>query len=278
MKKILLAIDALRPDRHAFDFACYMAKMANSKLTAVFLEDFAGNEDDEVAETYEMLFVDKKTKALTTESVVKGTIIETNIRSFRENCETAGIKYHLHRDRGVPVDELLAECRFADVLIIDAETSFRNAFEGTPTAFLKKILHKAECPVIIAPETFENISEIVFCYDNTASSVFAMKQFTHLFPEYSEKKATVLHICDESWNDIDKYKLREWMGTHYKNLHYETMAGRPAFSLFDFISGKRNHFTVIGAYSRSSFSNFFHRSNADLLIRSTTQPLFIAHV
>jgi hypothetical protein len=88
----------------------------------------------------------------------------------------------LHRDRSLPASELLAESRYADLLIVDAQTSFERQYEGIPSDFARQILKESECPVVIAPQTFTEIDEIVFAYDCSASSMFAIKQFTHLIP------------------------------------------------------------------------------------------------
>jgi hypothetical protein len=69
---------------------------------------------------------------------------------------------------------LIEESRFADLLIIDAETSFNRGLEANPTRFVKEILQHAECPVVISPVSFEGLDEIIFAYDGSASSVYAI--------------------------------------------------------------------------------------------------------
>jgi hypothetical protein len=44
MERILLAIDAVKINMPALDFACYLARLTNSKITEVFLENFVANE------------------------------------------------------------------------------------------------------------------------------------------------------------------------------------------------------------------------------------------
>ena len=45
MQKILLAIDAVNINMPALDFACYIGRLTNSKITAVFLENLVADEN-----------------------------------------------------------------------------------------------------------------------------------------------------------------------------------------------------------------------------------------
>ena len=44
MEKILLALDAQNISTPAIDFACYLARLTNSRLTGIFLEDVLSDE------------------------------------------------------------------------------------------------------------------------------------------------------------------------------------------------------------------------------------------
>ena len=90
---------------------------------------------------------------------------------------------------GIGVSEIISKSRFADVVILNAATCMTVYDENFPSFFVKNILNNAECPVIISPEIFNGIDNIVFCYDGSKSSVFAMKQFTYLFPEFKYTRA-----------------------------------------------------------------------------------------
>ena len=44
MKKILVALNAISPDKNSLEFACYLARLTNSKITGIFLENIAYEE------------------------------------------------------------------------------------------------------------------------------------------------------------------------------------------------------------------------------------------
>ncbi|MDP4129114.1 MAG: universal stress protein [Bacteroidota bacterium] len=278
MEKILLAIDALEPNENALKFACYLGHLTKSKITAVFLE----NLQDEVRPVQKdlqgraIMFSDREDAAA---NIARTARIEQNISAFKDQCLNSGVSFIVHRDRGLPARDLIKESRFADVLVIDAGTSFKKRFQDSPTGFARDILQKAECPVIISPERFEELNEIIFAYNGSASAAFAIKQFTYLFSQLQDKKVTILQVNETGeWHDPDKHRFNEWLKDHYTNLHFEAIKGKTDEGLFDLLFNRKNMFLVMGAYGRNALSRFFIGSHADPLIRSITQPIFIAHL
>jgi hypothetical protein len=278
MEKILLAFDAVNPDMNAFEFACYLGRLTKSKITGVFLENLIDEERPILKHVHGMTYVDRMINEKSDEHKAKMELIEKNIAFFKEACSSREVNYSLHRDRGVPANELIEESRFADVIVVDAETSFNKRYEGSPTEFVKDVLKKAECPVIIAPENFDAVDEIIFAYNDSASSVFALKQFTYLFPQLHNKKVTIIQVNGTGvWKDPNKYEFTEWLKEHYTDLHFDALKGDADVKLFDYLFKRKNMFLVMGAYGRNALSKFFKRSHADLLINMVTQPIFIAH-
>ena len=278
MENILLAIDATNIAMPALNFACYLGRLTQSKVTGIFLE--RGDTDERVVskEMQGRRYFNRQVAEDATQVAEKINSIEANIAIFRETCERKGVQYTIHRDRGVPAVEMIAESRYADIIVTDAATSFRKVFEGPPTNFIRDILTDAECPVIIAPESFEGVDRIIFAYDGSASSVFAMKQFTYLFPRFEDRNVTVFHVNENrELVEDEKRKLAEWLQNHYAAICFETVAGSACNELFSYLLLKKNVFIVMGAYGRNSFSQFCKNSHANILMKTITQPIFIAH-
>jgi hypothetical protein len=280
MKKILLAIDATNPNRNALEFACYLARLTKSKVTGVFLENPVHSGVPILKQLKKITSADWGEEENQDEyNHNQEELIEKNITHFKHGCICRDVNYTLHRDRGTPVTELVEESRFADILVTDAATSFHKQYEGIPSEFVKDVLKKAECPVIIAPESFGPINEIVFTYNGAPSSVFAIRQFTYLFPQLYNIKTTVIKVTESGeWNGTDKHKLTEWLKDHYTDLHFEALRGNNYTKLFDYLFKKKNMILVMGAYGRNAISEFIKPNPADLLIKTVTQPIFIAHL
>lgn len=279
MEKIILAIDALKLDINALDFACYIGRLTKSKITGAFLENYETAERPLLNQMLVMNSIDIPPEEASVGREARQELIEKNILFFKESCISKGINFSLHRDRGNPATELAEESRYADLLIASAGISFHKPSEGSLTEFVREVLKNAECPVIIAPEKFEAVDQVIFTYDGTASSVFAIKQFTYLFPQLGDKKVTIIQVNDEGkWRDPDKYKFKEWLKAHYIDMHFEALKGETDTELFSYLLKRENIFIVMGAYGRNSISRFFKHSHADLLIKTVTQPIFITHL
>jgi hypothetical protein len=278
MEKILLAIDAIRVNKSSLEFACYLARLTKSKVTGVFLENLVADEKPVLKKAYGRAYVNWEINEASQEYQNKVQLIDDNIRYFKESCIQQEVCFQLHRDRGVPETELLDETRFADILVADAALSFTKQYAGMPSTFVKDILSNAECPVIIAPERFEGIDEIVFTYNGSASSLFAIKQFTYLLPQLSTKKTTILQINEAGeWHDPEKYKFKEWLKNHYINLHFEAQKGKTDSILFEALFSKKNMILVMGSYGRNALSKFIQHSQADILLKTVAHPIFITH-
>ena len=279
MEKMLLAIDAINPDKNALEFAFYLAQSTTSKITGVFLENFVAEEKPVVKQIYGKPYLDYELDEKSDEHKAKMKLIAKNISVFKKECIERKVNYSVHEDSGVPASELIRESRFADMLILNASISFNKKSGGTLTKFVRDILKKSECPVIIAPENFEGIDEIVFTYDGSSSSIFAIKQFTYLFPQFQNKKKSIIQVNESGqWDDQDKDKFNELLKEHYTSLHFEAMKGEPDTKLPNYFFNKEKIFLVMGAYGRNALSMFLEHSHADIQIKTGLQPIFIAHL
>ena len=278
MEKILLAIDAFNPDKNAIEFACYLGRMTKSKITGVFLENRTADEKVILKNGDETPYSNWEESEYLIQNLAKIERIEKNIRYFRQKCAEEQVLCRVHRDRGFPATELIEESRFADLIVIDSELSMNPHYEGSPTDFVYDILNNAECPVVLAPEDFEGINEIIVAYNGSGSSVFALKQFTYLFPQLGDRKITALQVNETGrWQEQGNYNFSEWLRIHYTNVHFEALTGETDRALFEYLVKRKGVFLVMGAYGRTALSQFLKHSRAELLIKTLTQPIFIAH-
>ena len=271
MRKILLAINALDLNTPSIDFACYIAALTKSKVTGVFLENVLNEEITEDA------YVSRLNENELSHNQ-RQAIVDQNIQLFKNICQEKGIAACIHRDRGMPATEIIEESRFADLIIVEPDMSFKKKLEGSPSGFVKDILVEAECPVIISPQSFDGVDEIMFSYNGSKSSVFAIKQFTYLLPELRNKKITLVEVNKSNELTVrSKPKIFEWLKNYYSDVHYEILYGEAEEELFKHVFEKRNIMLVMGAYGRNPISSFLKESRAALIVRTTNLPIFITH-
>ena len=262
----------------ALDFACYLGRLTKSKITGVFLENLPVIQPAMVITFDGSSLPVLDTNKTSPDYGEKRKLTDDNISRFKKACENRAVRCNVHRDKGVPVKEIIAESRYADLVVVDPATSFNASFEGTPTEFVKDILKDAECPVIIAPEIFDPVDEIIFTYDGSKSAAFAIKQFAYLFPQLEDKRVVMLQVNEAGeWSEEDKHNLTEWLQNRYSAIGFLALKGDTDDRLFDYLFKRKNSLLVMGAYGRPGLSRFFRRSHADRIIRTMTLPIFSSH-
>jgi hypothetical protein len=278
MERILLAVNTNRPDLASIEFATRIASLARTKLTVLFLETVH----------YEPILIEKPEVLQysvhllqTGEVTVVHADIEKAIELVQEECRFAGVDLEVIPDSGDPLRQTIYESRFADFVILDPGMSFSHIGDGVPSHFVKEVLVHAECPVLLSPREFVGMEEVVFCFDGSPSSVFAIKQFTLLLPQFRDKHVLLLEVDqagrDETDGD-DRKRMMDWLNMHYRSAACQLLRGKAKDELLNFLFLKTKTIVIMGAYGRSMLSNFFRKSHADALIRMADLPLFIAHL
>jgi hypothetical protein len=273
MEKILLVLNARQPDMISIDYACFIAAATKSSLTGLFIENLF----EYVPSGGKYSPYSIETAAPVLGSVKSDT--SHSVRIFKEECMIKGISSEVLIDKGEPIQEAVYESRFADLLIVNPGISFYGREEDIPSHLVKEILMHSECPVILTPTVFEDPDEIIFCYDGSASSVFSIKQFTYLLPEFGNRNLTFLEVNKSGREEFDEShrRIMEWLRAHYSAVYYHVLKGQVKDELFNYFFMKRKKMIVMGAYGRSVISNFFKKSNADVLMSTVDLPLFISH-
>ena len=271
MKKVLVAIDAKKVNMKVLDFACYIARLTHSTLTGVFLDKA------QLLETIIQEPIRREAK-YSTEVKEMAKLIDENMHLFREACSKRETNCSVYFESRMPLSDIIEATRFAELLIVDPEMSFKQKNEEIPSGYIKDLLGRSECPVILAPFEFHAIDEILFAYDGSDASVYAIKQFTYLFPELTAKKLTVLEVNKAGDSLIrEKGKIAELLKLHYPNFEFQLLHGKAADELFGYLLGKKNVFVVMGAFERNVLSGLFSHSTAEIIIKTINVPVFIAH-
>jgi len=278
MKNIRLVIDAGHLNTHHVQFACYLASLTRSRLIGIFMQNAPYQQLPEMKVALGSPFAETITISDLPDFTEKQALLRENESTFRAICERQGVHVSVHENPHEPLEQILAESRYADLIIIGSDLAFEPWDEKKPSSFLKDVLCAIECPVMIAPDVFEGVEEIVFAHDGKAAAAHAIKQFSYLLPELEDCRLTIVRVVDEGEReDPDEGKLARLVSTHYSNAHFKILYGRPNSELFAFLMNKKKTLVVMGSYGRSAFSNMLTPSTADPLIRNLNLPVFIAH-
>jgi nucleotide-binding universal stress UspA family protein len=271
MKKLLLAAGDKPLNPSTIDFACYLAKLTKSGLKGLFLE----TKRHERASVASM-------EAVGQEGAVRSAkpMQYQQLEAFKDACLSRSVRGEAEGEKLFSWNELIGETRFADAVIIDSDFTMQaHALEAYPSHDAKKLLHEAECPVVVAPLSFERLDEIIFTYDGSAASAYAIRQFLYLFPELRDARVTILEIWSEEEetrrNDIPK--LKNWLEHHFSSVDSVLLEGDVQSRLLEYLLSHPYAFVVMGGSGRSRASRIFQPSASGTVVKMVSAPVFIAH-
>ncbi len=273
MKKILIAFDGKNFSQGAFEFAKKLNEKNSILLTGVFLSEFV----------YESLWAYSfgmgGTYIMPTIERVNKTESEIIVKQFETACQLNQIAYRVHEDySGFSLEMLVKESRYADILVLGSEAFYKYLGTDEPNDFLKKVLREVECPVLIVPEILYFPKNIILAYDGSASSVYAIKQFSYVLSELCSCKALLVYANEDTTEDIpDSMQVQELLSRHFADLNIYRMALNAKEYFASWATEERTSLLVSGSYGRSGFSEYFKKSFVKEIIAKHKIPVFISH-
>ena len=272
MKKIVMPLEGSTYHRELLEFAAALNMRSRIMLTAALVP----------AADYEQLWdmsrgVGDMTYILPADD--EDEVVAKNSARLKRYCEEHVIACCVHEDRfDFAVGAIRKETRYADLLLLSSRHFFELADEHQPNAYMKEMLHEAECPVLLLPEKPKLPGEIILAYDGSASSVHAIRQFAYLFPEFNRLRTTLVCISHKENTVIpEEGFVRELCEQHFKNFRMLRLQMRTELFYDTWVGMMQDPWLVCGAFGRPDWSRFLHHSFVDRLIQAHQVPLFVAH-
>lgn len=206
-------------------------------------------------------------------------IVQKNQEQFAKECAERHIKHHIHENTERWDKDLFGKAsRFSDLVLLSGQLFCEDGETKQPNMFLQEALHAAECPVLVIPEEYKPVQHLVIAYDGSKDSVFAIRQFCYLFPQYLDLPTEMVYVKDEATGDIpDIDELKSFSKLHFSSMGFSKLHFKAAHYFASWIGEKQSVMLITGAFGRSSFSYVTKRSFAEQVIREHGMPLFIAH-
>jgi hypothetical protein len=272
MKKLLLPFEGNHYPQDLLDFVATLQPVSASLLTAAFVpeSDYAG-----------MLQVEQCQAIGETPCYGKDEerMVNYNSRKLERFCEEFDIKLKIHLDQeDFALPCLRRESRYADLMLMSGRHFFGDIDKDQPNAWMKDILHRSECPVLLLPDKSALPGELILTYDGSASSVYAIRQFAYLFPEFCRVPATLVYVNDDPQAKIpDEAEIRELGNMHFAKFRVLKLPMKSAEFYNTWMGMMRNPWLITGSFGRSAFSQLFVESFSTGLILQHRMPVFVAH-
>jgi hypothetical protein len=281
MNKVIAVFDGLKFSQSTADYAIYLAKEFNTHIVAVFLQDIAYRSEPLGVDYWLPYYTESDMKQLKVIEKKDEQIRAESILRLKKMFEANGVNFTIHQNKYLAFTSLLNESHFADLIIIEETATFSNYDKKTPSRFIKDLLHDADCPVLLLPKKFRPVEKIFFAYDGSPSAVYAIRQFSYIFPALASQATEIVHITykKDSNHLPESHLIHELLKRKYPAIRQKILKqDDEGQALLNYLRKEPSaYILVMGAYKRSAFSMLLHRSEADVLIKELKVPLFIAH-
>jgi hypothetical protein len=247
MKKLLLVFDGAHFSEGAFKMANFLHEQEQMLVTGIFLQpidyrDMVGYSSMGAASPVSV-----------TPYPTDETAITQNMARFAERCQHAGMEFRSHRDTDMfALQELQKESRFADLMILSAEIFYDNVGKEQPNDYL-------------------------LAYDGKPESVYAIKQFTYLFPHFYQWDTKLITLEEDGAEFPHQDLIIELASKHFANLTMEIINDESKKTFHTWIKSHKEYMLVAGAFGRTELSNIFNRSFVSDVIRDHSITVFVAH-
>jgi hypothetical protein len=270
MKKILLLIDHENPSLACLDFVRQLSWKENIVLSGVFIPHYYYN--------YIFNYGVLGGEGITTFPVQEKdpALLQKAVSDFENFCADNRIEYTVYKeldDFALPA--LKKESRFADLVIL-SPNSFA-ALENDDEELLRNFIHGAECPCLVIPDAGEFPEMNIIAYDGSDEAVFAMKQFSYLFPHLA-KNVTLLVYAEDRVEGIPlEDNITDLAKQHFPDFRLEKLDMNPKKYFSGWLSRKQNPVLISGSFGRSVLSEIISSSFVDDVLKKQICPVFIAH-
>ncbi len=273
MKKILLAFDGQHFSKGVFEFVKQMNKHQSVLATGISLPAV-----DYVELLYSYGGIPAGPIYINDAINVDDRLVKENIDRFTELCKQNGIACKIHNDFTKHVlSQVREETLFADLLVISSKSFYENLGEETQDDYVDNVLHKSECPVILVPEDYKEPANIIMAYDGSSQSVFAIKQFSYLFPEFHDKQALLVYI-DKGKSDLpERANIEELISGCFPRFSIFKLKIDARKDMEQWLISNGDTLLVAGAFGRSLFSEMLKKSFIKDVLHHHKVPIFVAH-
>lgn len=278
MKKFLAVFDGYKMSKSTLQYSIELAKLENAHLVGVFLDEFIYHSYS----VYKVMTTEKDAENVLEKLDEKDNKLrDESVMQFQKECGKAGIHYSIHRDKNLALQELKEESMFADLVIINEYETFTRYKEKPPGRFIKDLLGDIQCPVLVVPGSFKEIDKILLLYDGAPSSLYAIKMFSYLLNHLKSLPVEVYTVKENYMATLrlpGNKRMREFIKWHFPKATITVEKGIAEEQIPGYLRNhKENELVIMGAYRRGEISRWFKTSMADILMRETEMPLFIAH-
>ncbi|GBD89533.1 universal stress protein family protein [bacterium BMS3Abin04] len=196
-------------------------------------------------------------------------------KKFTELCMNDNVNYNLEESKGIPSDWILKKAKFYDLVLMGMRTYFELENPDKAGDTIKKVLNHSVIPILVVPENYVDIQNVLIAYDGSMQATRALHGFVRLARVLNFNVKLVNSTSDKKYAEFLRTNLKEFFEAYgIKNVEFI----HTEENIIDIIDDKfyrKNDLFVIGAHSKNAVKEFFIGSLTRYLIDKNDKPIFL---
>jgi len=273
IKRILVPLDSSHYTENAIKYAIMIAKKHNASITGMTVLDITAIEKSVGSVPLGGIYwAEKLEEAKIAEVNNRLSLVE---KKFAESCFGNNVNYNLEASKGIPSDWILKKAKFYDLVIMGMRTYFELENPDKAGDTIKKVLNHSVVPILIVPENYVNIQNVLVAYDGSMQATRALHGFIHLARVLNFNIKLLNSTPDKEYAEFLKTNLTEFFEAYGINNVEFIHTEKNIIDIIDAEFYRENDLFVIGAHSKNTVKEFFIGSLTNYLIDNYDKPIFL---
>lgn len=273
---VLIGLDGSEYSRSATDLGIRFARQHGASLTGMAIVDepgicapgpvpLGGGSAKRAREQVQLSEAHQKT--------------ELFLEAFSKQCASAMVQAGGVKKVGEPAQQLVLEAQAHDVVLLGKETFFQFETQEEPDDTLITVIKNVPRPVISVPRLLPDEGPVVIAWDGSVQVARAISSFQSL-QLHAGKEVHVLAIQAKQQEATDSMdRAVRFLSNHQVTAHRQFVisAADPADIILEKLAKLQAGLLVMGAYGKSTITEFFFGSVTRTLLRECPVPILVDH-
>ncbi|NBC18334.1 MAG: universal stress protein [Bacteroidetes bacterium] len=207
------------------------------------------------------------------------------LHRFDTALEQAGVRHGERVEEGVPVQQVIDDMRYHDLLVIGGTSHFFYDRPEQETNTLAQIVKRAISPTLVVDSTYRNVQRTLLAYDGSNASARTLQRFAQLKPFGGQTTVEIVHVRagnsqrEHDASDLLLHQSAAFLRAHGFERVVETSrdGGKPGDCLIEHADHIEADLLVAGAHSVSAMRRMAFGSTTHTLLANSVRPLFLFH-
>jgi nucleotide-binding universal stress UspA family protein len=276
VKTILIPTDGSEYGRTAINFGVYIAKKLQAQLIGLHVIDIGLMRGPVFSDISGSIGMPPYQEFLPVIEAGLDGRAETILKAFRERCEAAGLHPETIKAVGVIDETIIEEGKKTDwILLAQRGESFHITKGGILGSTAELVVRNSGKPVLVTPETYQDIESMALAYDGSPPAHNALKLAVNL----SEKAAWPLTIIciteDQAAADRLHKKIETCLEPFQIDCETIVIRGKENREILKFIQEGSVELLVMGAYGHNRLRQLFIGSTTSDVIQKSRIPVLL---